>query len=62
MTPEQEETLLALRLTTMAVSAIHNIRLNGIAGDLDVEVSDRIDAAEQTQVTTMRVRVRANEK
>ena len=58
MTTQDDDARTALKLTTMVVSAIHNLRAAGCTTDLDVEASDRLDVAEQTEVTTIRVRVK----
>lgn len=51
---------IALKLTTMVVTAIHNLRAAGHTDDLDVEVSERQDCAEVTAVTTIRIKAKGS--
>lgn len=60
MTEQEDDANTALKLTTMAVSTVHHLRMVGVTTDIDIEVSDRLDVAEQTEVTTIRVRVKGN--
>lgn len=56
------DTSAMFKLTTMATSAVHNLRAAGHTDDLDVEVCERLDCADRTFVTTMRIRAKVIEE
>jgi hypothetical protein len=58
---QTDDTRIIVKLTTMASSAVHNLRAAGHADDLDIEVCERLDCAERTYVTTMRIRAKVIE-
>ena len=60
MTTQDDDARTAYKLATMVVSTINHLRMAGCTSDLDIEASDRIDVAEQTEVTTIRVRVKGS--